>query len=339
MEKKVFSLGNSTTACYFNGSIQKLPSLAEKKKSVIITDENVYREHSKKIKQFPVIIIPAGEQHKTQQTANDIIHQLIELGADRNTLLIGMGGGVVTDLTGYVASVYMRGVKFGFIPTTVLAMVDASIGGKNGIDVGVYKNLVGTITQPGFLLYDTTLLKSLPAQEWYNGFAEIIKHACIKDAAMFKELQQNTPDYYRKKKEALQKLIRKNALIKLKVVKNDEFEQGERKLLNFGHTVGHAIETIHNLPHGYAISLGMVFAASLSEQLLNFKKKNEVIDLLKQYHLPVNYSLNTEEIKNRIFMDKKRAGNEMSFVLLEKAGKAAIQKISVTQLQKYITAY
>jgi 3-dehydroquinate synthetase len=156
--------------------------------------------------------------------------------------LIGVGGGVVTDITGYVASIYLRGIRFGFVPTTILGMVDAAIGGKNGIDVGVYKNMVGTITQPAFLLYDMDFLKSLPDREWRNGFAEIIKHAAIKKAAMFAELESATLQHFQQNKEALQKLIQENALLKAGIVQQDERESGERRLLNFGHTLAHALE-------------------------------------------------------------------------------------------------
>ncbi len=134
---------------------------------------------------------------------------MIALKADRKFSLVGVGGGVITDITGFAASVYMRGIKFGFVPVSILAMVDASIGGKNGIDVGIYKNLVGTINQPEFLLYDSSFLKTLPLSEWVNGFAEVIKHACIKDAKLFKELEQNTINSYKKDREALGKLVKK----------------------------------------------------------------------------------------------------------------------------------
>ena len=140
--------------------------------------------------------VKSGEEYKVQATVDTIIEQLIAMEADRKTTLVGIGGGVVTDITGYVASVYMRGITFGFVPTTFLAMVDASIGGKNGIDVGVYKNMVGIIRQPSFILHDLIFLNTLPQSEWENGFAEIIKHACIKDAAMFRELETNSLKKY-----------------------------------------------------------------------------------------------------------------------------------------------
>ncbi len=170
------------------------------------------------------IQIPAGESFKVQYIVDQIIDQLIGFGADRQTTLIGVGGGVVTDITGYVASVYMRGIPFGFVPTSILGMVDASIGGKNGIDVGNYKNMVGVIRQPGFLFYDVSLLQSLPVEEWVNGFAEVIKHAAIKDASLFRELEKNSINSYRKNKKALNELIRKNVMIKSAIVQKDEFE-------------------------------------------------------------------------------------------------------------------
>jgi 3-dehydroquinate synthase len=179
-----------------------------------------------------------GKPNKIQSTVDHIIEQLIELGADRKTTLLGVGGGVITDITGYVAGIFMRGVKCAFIPTTVLAMVDAAIGGKNGVDVGNYKNMVGLIRQPQFILYDFSFLKTLPKEEWVNGFAEIIKHAAIKDAIMFAELESQNLNYYRKDSAAMASLIKRNALLKTKVVISDETEQGDRKLLNFGHTFG-----------------------------------------------------------------------------------------------------
>jgi len=165
-------------------------------------------------------------------------------------------------------------------------MVDASIGGKNGIDVGVYKNMVGLIRQPQFLLYDHSFLKSLPKEEWQNGFAEIIKHACIKDAAMFELLQKNSLASFKKNPAALANLIMRNALIKTKVVVEDEFEQGERKLLNYGHTLGHAIENMYELSHGQAISIGMTYAALMSAQIKGFKDAEKVIAVLAKYGLP-----------------------------------------------------
>ena len=176
---------------------------------------------------------------------------------------------MVTDITGYAASVYMRGVKFGFVPTSVLAMVDASIGGKNGVDV-IYKNLVGLIKQPEFLLFDYSFLQTLPTEQWINGFAEIIKHACIKDAEMFAFLEENTVGDFMGDSVKLALLIEKNVTIKSEIVVQDEFEKGDRKLLNFGHTLGHAIENTSQLLHGHAVSIGMAAACTISEEINEF---------------------------------------------------------------------
>jgi 3-dehydroquinate synthase len=215
-------------------------------------------------------------------------------------------------------------------------MVDASIGGKNGIDVGPYKNLAGTIRQPEFLLYDSNFLRSLPNAEWVNGFAEIIKHACIKDAKLFRELEENTLRHYRNDKEALSKLIQKNAVIKSNVVMADEFEQGERKLLNFGHTWGHAIETNYSLPHGHAVAIGMVMACKISEKLNGFRSTKRVVDLLEAYGLPVEMEVDKKKIFEVLKMDKKKINTSMNYVLLNDIGKAVIKSIPLDKLEALI---
>jgi 3-dehydroquinate synthase len=248
---------NSTVEFVLDGKFATIGKMVDKANAIYITDENVYALHQPQFKGKPTIVVPAGEAHKQQATVDFMIEALLNFGANRQSVLIGVGGGVVTDMVGYVAGVFMRGVQFGFVPTTLLAMVDASIGGKNGIDVGVYKNMVGLIRQPAFIVYDHSFLNTLPSYQWENGFAEIIKHAAIKDAKMLQELNQNDLTFYQKNKKALAALIQKNVEIKVKVVQKDEFELGDRKLLNFGHTLGHAIENEHALLHGHAISVGL----------------------------------------------------------------------------------
>jgi 3-dehydroquinate synthase len=307
-------------------------SSLDKKNTVIITDENVFSLHSKKFKSYSTIVLKAGEEFKVQATVDSIAEQLIHFGADRTTTLVGVGGGVITDITGYVASIYMRGIAFSFVPTTLLALVDASIGGKNGIDVGVYKNMIGTINQPQFILHDYSFLNTLPEAEWQNGFAEIIKHACIKDAAMFKELQSHSVKYYQTKKQELSLLIEKNAMLKTKVVSKDINEKGDRKLLNFGHTLGHALENQYELSHGQAISIGMVFASKISQELLEFKQTDEVAKLLEHYGLPTNVLFNKKKVFDVLKMDKKREKDFIKFILLQKLGKAVIKEISLNEI-------
>lgn len=335
MQKKKFHFSNSSVDYYFEGSISQLKGIVDKSSAILITDENVFAAHQTKFKGWKTIVLKAGEEFKNQSTVDSVIRQLIELEADRKTFLVGVGGGVVTDVTGYVASIYMRGISFGFVPTSLLAMVDASIGGKNGIDVGVYKNMVGIIRQPSFLLFDSSLLQTLPENEWRNGFAEIIKHASIKDAVMFKQLEEHELSFYQKKKNELNALIQRNALLKTRVVQQDEFEKGDRKLLNFGHTLGHAVENQFDIPHGQAVSLGMAFASKLSEKVVRFKDASRLTKLLDQYMLPTFLDL-TDEIKPRVIdvlkMDKKKTKDSINFILLEKIGKAYIQSISIEQL-------
>jgi len=244
VKKTEHTFSEKKVSYYFDADFSYLEKIVSKEKTFLITDENVFAAQQPKFEGWQTIVIKAGEQYKQQAAVDSIIQQLIEKEADRTSFIVGVGGGVVTDVTGYAASVYMRGVKFGFIPTTILAMVDASIGGKNGVDVGAYKNLVGLIKQPEFLLFDYSLLQTLPKAEWINGFAEIIKHACIKDAALFSLLEKNSIESFQSDAALLAALIEKNVQIKTTVVVADEFEKGERKLINFGHTRGQAIENI-----------------------------------------------------------------------------------------------
>ncbi len=332
MQKKTIRFGAAAADYYFAGGFAQLKEIVDQKTAVIITDENIFAAHQKRFKNWHTIVLKAGEEFKVQATIDTIIEQLIAFEADRNFTLIGVGGGVITDITGYAASVYMRGIKFGFVPTSLLALVDASIGGKNGIDVGIYKNMVGVIRQPAFILHDLIFLNTLPETEWTNGFAEIIKHACIKDAAMFKELQSHDISFYQKRKEETCKLIQRNALLKTKVVQGDEFEKGERKLLNFGHTLGHALENQYELSHGQAISIGMVYAATLSEKITGFKRKNDVASLLEQYGLPAYATFDKEKVFAVLKMDKKKTKDAIHFILLERIGRARIETISIDQL-------
>ena len=336
MKKQTVKFSTASTTLYFDASFKQLKEIVAPQHAIIITDETIYQLHAAKFKGWKTIVIKAGEAYKIQATVDHIIQQLIELKADRKSTLIGVGGGVITDITGYVAAVYMRGIAFGFVPTTLLAMVDASIGGKNGIDVGLYKNMVGVIRQPNFLLYDISLLKTLPDAEWSNGFAEIIKHACIKDAAMFKLLAQNNLSKIQKNKTLLSQLVQRNAKLKIKVVQADEFEKGERRLLNFGHTLAHALENQYALSHGQAVAIGSTYAATISAQLLGFKQTEKVLTVLEQYGLPTNASFNTEKVFAVLQMDKKRERSEMNFILLEKIGKAVILPIPLKDLENII---
>lgn len=336
MKKKSIQFTTRKVDYYFDASFNDIDRLIPREQQIFITDENIFAALPSRFKNRRVIVVPAGEAHKNQVTVDSVILQLMQLGADRQSFLVGVGGGVVTDLTGFIATVYMRGVRFGFVPTSVLAMVDASIGGRNGIDVGAYKNLVGTIQQPAFLLYDVTLLKSLPQHEWVNGFAEIIKHAAIRDAKMFKELEASSFAKYRRDKQAMSALIERNALLKSKVVQADEFEQSIRRLLNFGHTIGHAIETNNHLSHGHAVAIGMTEAARLSAALKNFGDTDRLVKLISRYGLPTEAYYDKVQAIDMIRLDKKKTRSSIQFILLEKIGKAVIEPIPISTLEDLI---
>jgi 3-dehydroquinate synthase len=339
MKKITYKFSNSSTDFYLAYGISHLKEIVDNKATILITDENVYNAHTKRFKGWNTIILKPGEEYKVQATVDAVIEQLIEMEADRKTTLVGVGGGVITDITGYVASVYMRGLRFGFIPTSILALVDASIGGKNGIDVGVYKNMVGIIRQPSFILHDLIFLNTLPQTEWENGFAEIIKHACIKDAAMFSALEKSSFKTYQNHKKSVCELIQRNAIIKTKVVQQDEFEKGERRLLNFGHTLGHALENQYELLHGQAVSIGMTYACHISEQLTGFKQTEKVVSVLDKYELPTYASFDKQKVFNVLKMDKKREKKEMNYVLLEKIGKGVVRQIELKTLEQIINNF
>lgn len=339
MRKLSYKFSTSTVNYYLDHGISHLKDIVDSKHAVIVTDENVYGQHGKRFKGWNTIVLKPGEEFKVQATVDAVIEELIGMEADRKTTLIGVGGGVITDLTGYAASVYMRGIPFGFIPTSILALVDASIGGKNGIDVGPYKNMVGIIRQPKFILHDLAFLNTLPQNEWENGFAEIIKHACIKDAAMFRELEASSFRTYQKRKVQVSDLIRRNVVIKSKVVQRDEFEKDERRLLNFGHTLGHALETQYELSHGQAISIGMAYACIISEQICGFRETERVIETLNKYNLPTVLDFDKQKVFDVMKMDKKRERKELNYILLEKIGKGVVKQIPLKALEQIISKF
>ncbi len=342
MKKKIISFSNNAqTIIYTEASWEKnIDTVLAKRNTVIITDKNIAKKHKAIFANRICIVIAAGEANKQQHTVDAIIKKMIQLGCDRQTFLLGVGGGVVTDITGYVASVFMRGIAFGFAPTSLLAMVDASIGGKNGVDVGIYKNIVGTIRQPAFLFYDSSFLNTLPTAEWRNGFAEIIKHGAILDKKLFKQVATYSLKDYQQNIVLLNKLIQTNVYIKVGIVQQDEFEKANRKLLNFGHTLGHAIENTYTLTHGQAISIGMVAAAYISEQLGGKPCVNELIKVFKAYGLPVHLSFNVNKILQILLKDKKKTANGMHYVLLHEIGNAYYKNVTATyikeQLQQFI---
>jgi len=277
-----------------------------------------------------LITIPAGEKSKTLKQAGAICEQMIAAGLDRQSFVVGLGGGVVGDLSGFVAAIYHRGIPHILIPTTLLAMVDSSIGGKTGVNTADGKNLIGAVHQPLLVIDDVDVLKTLPRREFNQGFAEVIKHAIIADAKMFRQLQS------RRESDSLdlQQLVRRNVEIKTKIVAKDERDRtGERALLNFGHTVGHAIERAgdyRKFLHGEALSLGIVAACTISTKRagLPSKQRDSVVHLLKQFNLPTKLPRNfsRQEIFNALKFDKKFEGGKIRFIVTPGIGAARVAK-------------
>jgi 3-dehydroquinate synthase len=340
MKKQEYIFTQGKVDFIFDAPFQWLNENYKTEQAILITDEQVFSLHGDKMKGYEVITIPTGESSKNQLTVDQIIRRLLELETDKQSLIIGVGGGVVTDIAGYVASIYKRGVRLGLVPTSILSMVDAAIGGKNGIDVGVYKNMVGTIYQPEFILYDYSFLTTLPVKEWINGFAEIIKHACIKDAVLFAMLERYSLHDVQADKTLIAELVERNVSIKLEIVIADEFEKADRKLLNFGHTFGHAIENLHRLPHGFAISIGMVAACNLSEKIngFPFQEAQRVVRLLARYHLPVDIETDYPKVFEVLKLDKKREKDSLQFVMLNRIGDAGTRPVKLQFLEENIKA-
>jgi 3-dehydroquinate synthase len=276
-----------------------------------------------------------GEEIKNLDTVRMIYEKLIELEVDRSSFVVGIGGGIVCDITGFVASTYLRGVRFGFVSSTLLSQVDASVGGKNGVNFAGYKNMVGVFNQPEFVICDIDLLKTLPKKEVLCGLAEIVKHAAIGNKTLFSFLETHDEKALRLDYEVIERLVWDSVQLKSSVVNRDEKEAGERRVLNFGHTFGHAIEKTLGVRHGEAISVGMVIASALSEKRghLLAEDTKRVESLLKRLGLPTRLQFNREKVIEALRKDKKRQSEDIHFVLLQSLGHAIVEKISMKELE------
>ncbi|MFC5051634.1 3-dehydroquinate synthase [Rubritalea spongiae] len=307
-------------------------------KVAIITDSNVGPYYSKTLVeklntagyQATTHSVPAGEASKSMSKVELLCREMTQDGHDRSSFVIALGGGVVGDLAGFVASVFYRGIPFVQIPTTIVSLVDSSVGGKTGVNIAEGKNLVGAFHQPQLVLADPATLSTLPGREYREGYAEAIKHAAIRDAAMLTELEALSPEDQAPAAE----LIARNISIKARVVEEDEQEiSGTRALLNFGHTIGHGIEAAvpyGTLLHGEAISLGIRAALLLSEEYstLTPQDSERVLKLLDTFQLPLTLptKIKTEVVLEKMKRDKKFSGGTINFVLLDKLGSAFVSK-------------
>ena len=328
-------------------SFDMLPGLlrtlgyGQERKLCIVTDTNVAPLYVSSLQELleqyfslcTVHVIPAGEDHKNTDTVGTVYEHLIQKGFDRKDLLLALGGGVVGDLTGFAAATYLRGIDFVQLPTTLLAQVDSSIGGKTGVDFLQYKNMVGAFYMPKLVYMNLSTLLSLPKRQYLSGMGEILKHGQIKDGTYFAEVSDHAEAILNQQLDVLQEIIYGSCIIKRNVVERDPKEQGERALLNFGHTIGHAVEKLSgfSLLHGECVALGMVGAAWLSWQYGSYQEEDYryLREVLKRFQLPVmleDAAFSPEEVLAATKLDKKMDSGRVKFVLLEKPGEAYLTR-------------
>ena len=311
----------------------------DKKRLCIVTDSNVdelYGDTVLKLFEGNCLkavkyVFPSGEKNKTLDTVREVYRFLIEEGFDRKDMLIALGGGVVGDLTGYAAATYLRGIDFVQIPTTLLAQADSSIGGKTGVDFDGYKNMVGAFKMPRLVYMNHATLTTLEDRQFFSGFAEVMKHGLIKDSLFYEWLIENMYEICERDLDVLQEMLKRSCNVKKLVVEKDPTEQGDRALLNLGHTIGHAIEKYKSfeLYHGECVALGCVAAAYISwkKELLSMDEYYEIRDMFVPFNLPISIDeIDPEEIVKLTRSDKKMEAGKIKFVLLKKIGKAVVDR-------------
>jgi 3-dehydroquinate synthase len=306
---------------------------------VIITDSNVRKYYGSLCDAFPTIEIAPGEPNKTLAAINYITSELVRMEADRKTFILGVGGGIVCDVAGFAASVFMRGLPFGFAPTTLLAQVDASVGGKNGVNYEGYKNMLGVFAQPQLVICDPQSIATLPQGEFVAGFAEIVKAAMIANAALFGYMEQNAEKALQKDPQTLEHIVYEAVKIKADIVAVDEREQGERRKLNLGHTFAHAIEKNTTLMHGEAVSVGLCKAAHLAVMLglMSADEQKRVENILQRLTLPTDVDIPNAALCAAMRKDKKKAGNDIHVVLPAGIGRCEVRKMAFAALSYFMS--
>lgn len=305
---------------------------------VVITDANIDRLYHDLIGSYDHIIVGHGEGNKNLVAVQTIYSRLLDMGADRSTTLLGIGGGIVTDITGYVASTFMRGLDFGFISTSLLGQVDASIGGKNGVNIANYKNMVGTFAQPRFVISDVEFLRTLPLRELRAGMAEVVKMAIVGDAELFAFIEDNISEQCYRDSDIMRRIVLESARLKADIVDRDECEKGVRRVLNLGHTIGHAIEKCTNkLNHGEAVAIGLSQISHLSSRLglLSREEMLRIDSLLEKIGFSLELPVAMSDILREMRFDKKKSNNLLRVVLPERIGLCRIVEMPLSELEKY----
>jgi 3-dehydroquinate synthase len=337
LEKIIITTPDSVSGILVGGRWEAVGKLLPARGVVIITDENVFNLYGDRFPRFPVLKLKPGEISKQLIIIESLAKQLLINGIDRSGFVLAVGGGVVCDVAGFLASVYMRGIRFGFVSTSLLSQVDASTGGKNAVNLGEIKNVIGTFRQPEFVVCDTTMLRTLPEDEYLSGLSELIKTGIIGDKSIIGTIEKNAAGILRRDRDLLSGLVARAVRIKGSVVSEDEKETGPRRVLNFGHTYGHAIELHEGLKHGFAVAAGMELATgfSLSMDYINKKEHDRIIQLLRSYNLTADYRIPAGKMEELITHDKKKSGADIYFVFIKGIGKPFIRKMPVKEVVEY----
>ena len=299
---------------------------------VVVSDATIDRLYHPLLEKYDTVLIGLGESVKTLQTVETIYRRFIELGVDRSTFVLAVGGGIVTDVAGFAASTYMRGLKFGFVSTTLLGQVDASVGGKNGVNVDGYKNMAGTFTQPQFVICDPGLLRTLPDREFRAGLAEVVKAAIIADADLFGRIENTTFEALRTDTDLLTDAVSAAIRVKADIVERDEHESGDRRKLNLGHTLAHAIEKCSNrMNHGEAVAVGTALIAGAAVKLgvLSEADRDRIVHVLMQLGFDLTPPVDVKRLLKEVGKDKKNEEGILRIVLPVGIGACEVRPMKI----------
>ncbi len=320
---------------HFGRVTELLPRLLPECRVVVITDANIDRRYHALLQRYEYIMIGTGETVKTLHTVDTIYRRFIEMGIDRSCFVLGIGGGIVTDVAGFVASTYMRGLRFGFVSTTLLGQVDASVGGKNGVNIDGYKNMVGTFTQPQFVICDVEMLRTLPEREFRAGMAEIVKAGIIADRELFETVEHSTLESLREDERLLDSIVMAAIKVKADIVDRDERESGERRKLNLGHTFAHAIEKCSSeMNHGEAVAVGTVMISHMAVKLglLQAEKADRIERAMERLGFRTSAPVETKKLLKAIAKDKKSVADSIYLVLPTDIGHCEVRKMHIDEI-------
>lgn len=319
--------------------LEMLPKLLPERRVIVISDTNIDRHYHSLLARFDYELIGLGETSKTLRTVDMIYKKFIELGVDRSCFVLGIGGGIVTDIAGFVAATYMRGLEFGFISTTLLGQVDASVGGKNGVNVEGYKNMVGTFCQPRFVLCDVNMLRTLPEREFVAGLAEVVKSAIIADAELFATLEACDFSTLQTNTELLEEIVFRSIRVKADIVERDEREQGDRRKLNLGHTLAHAIEkSSSKMNHGEAVAVGTAMICDVATACGKLAEEDNlrIKKLMQRIGFSLESPVGVRQMQSALEKDKKSEGSDIHIVFPCGIGCCEVERMPIDEFKRML---